>query len=157
MEHYDNLTLWWSSLLDVTILYIYFYGRKRDNALQSHVVDCNFHFWKYWNAHCFSYFACRFIPIFSLPGFSDNDVYAKKTLRTFAKIPTESTLWEKISLCSDVMEGAWYMLFDDQKKSSRREKIKKVNPGKHWQLPQQTCFRQQDMHFTRCFWATGDW
>ena len=47
MEHYDNLTLWWSSLLDVTILYIYFYGRKRDTALQGHVFDCNFHFWKY--------------------------------------------------------------------------------------------------------------
>ena len=41
-------------------------------------------------------YLCLFsVSYFSLPGFSDNDVYEKKTLRTFAKIPTESTLWEK--------------------------------------------------------------
>ena len=77
-------------------------------------------------------YLCLFcVSYFSLPGFSDSDVYAKQTLGTFAKIPTESTLWEKISLCSDVMEGAWYVLYHGHKKSSRREKIKKVNPGKH--------------------------
>ena len=70
---------------------------------------------------------CLFsVSSFSLPGFSDNDVYAKKTLRTFTGIPTESTLWEKISLCSDVMEGAWYLLYDEKKKPSRRDKIKKL-------------------------------
>ena len=70
---------------------------------------------------------CLFgVSYFSLPGFADSDSYAKKTLHTFQGIPTESTLWEKISLCSDVMEGAWYVLYDDQKKSSRPEKIKKL-------------------------------
>ena len=53
-------------------------------------------------------------------------MYAKKTLGTFPKTPAESTLWEKISLCFDVMEGAWYMLYDDQKKSRGPEKIKKL-------------------------------
>ena len=72
-------------------------------------------------------YLCLFsVSYFSLPGFSDNDVYAKKTLGTFPKTPAESTLWEKISLCFDVMEGAWYMLYDDQKKSRGPEKIKKL-------------------------------
>lgn len=71
-------------------------------------------------------FSCLFSVIFLCLVLSDNDVYAKKTLYTFAAIPTESTLWEKISLCSDVMEGVWYLLYDDQKKPSRPEKIKKL-------------------------------
>ena len=70
---------------------------------------------------------CLFsVSSFSLPRFLDNDEYAKRTLYTFAGIPTESTLWKKISLCSDVMEGGWYLLYDGQKKPSGRDKIKKL-------------------------------
>lgn len=53
-------------------------------------------------------------------------MYAKKTLYSFLAIPTDSTLWEKISLCSDVMEGAWYLLYDDKKKPRGPDKIKKL-------------------------------
>ena len=44
----------------------------------------------------------------------------------FTEIPTQSALWEKISLCSDVMEGAWYLLYDDHKKPNRPQKIKQL-------------------------------
>lgn len=53
-------------------------------------------------------------------------MHAKKTLYSFLAIPTDSTLWEKISLCSDVMEGAWYLLYDDKKKPRGPDKIKKL-------------------------------
>ena len=33
-------------------------------------------------------------------------------------------MWEISSLCSDVVEGAWYELYDDQKKSNKPNKIK---------------------------------
>ena len=33
-------------------------------------------------------------------------------------------MWEITSLCSDVLEGAWYELYDDQKKSNKPNKIK---------------------------------
>ena len=56
---------------------------------------------------------------------SDIDVYAKNTCMTFSG--TEKlALWEKISLCSDVMEGAWYLLYDEQKKPSRQQKVKRL-------------------------------
>lgn len=41
-------------------------------------------------------------------------------------IPTGSGLWEKISLCSDVLEGAWYLLYDDQKKPRKPQKPQKI-------------------------------
>lgn len=34
-------------------------------------------------------------------------------------------MWENISLCSDVMEGAWYYLYDDTKKPSKSHTAKK--------------------------------
>ena len=34
-------------------------------------------------------------------------------------------MWENISLCSDVLEGAWYLLYDDKKKPKRSETVKK--------------------------------
>ncbi|KAJ7373649.1 hypothetical protein OS493_011258 [Desmophyllum pertusum] len=42
--------------------------------------------------------------------------YAQKVIYTFSEVPP-SELWEAISLCSDVMEGAWYLLYGDQKKA----------------------------------------
>ena len=56
---------------------------------------------------------------------TDIESYAKKTLLTFAGIPQESGLWENISHCSDVLEGAWYLLYDDKKKPKRSETVKK--------------------------------
>ena len=38
----------------------------------------------------------------------------------FQDVPQEAGLWENISLCSDVMEGAWYLLYDNKKKPSRQ-------------------------------------
>ena len=43
----------------------------------------------------------------------------------FQDVPQEAGLWENISLCSDVMEGAWYLLYDNKKKPSRSETVKK--------------------------------
>ena len=34
-------------------------------------------------------------------------------------------MWENISLCSDALEGAWYHLYDDQKKPRKFETVKK--------------------------------
>ena len=34
-------------------------------------------------------------------------------------------MWENISLCSDALEGAWYLLYDDQKKPREFETVKK--------------------------------
>ena len=56
---------------------------------------------------------------------ADIEAYATKTLLTFAGIHQESGLWENISLCSDVLEGAWYLLYDDKKKPKRSETVKK--------------------------------
>ncbi|XP_078346164.1 uncharacterized protein LOC144631584 isoform X2 [Oculina patagonica] len=58
----------------------------------------------------------------------DIDTYAKKQFQivSFSGIPPDAGLWEKISLCSDVIEGAWYLLYDDLKKTGRREKVKSL-------------------------------
>ena len=56
---------------------------------------------------------------------ADKEAYAKKRLRNFLGIREESGLWENISLCSDVLEGAWYWLYDDKKKPKRSETVKK--------------------------------
>ena len=34
-------------------------------------------------------------------------------------------MWENTSLCSDVLEGAWYLLYDDKKKPKESETVKK--------------------------------
>ena len=47
----------------------------------------------------------------------------KNTVDQFSVIPKELSLWEITSLCSDVLEGAWYKLYDDQK-SNKPNKIK---------------------------------
>jgi len=56
----------------------------------------------------------------------DIEAYAKETLDRFSdsRISQVSGLWEKISLCCDVIEGAWYSLYDDQKKRTKQKKIK---------------------------------
>ncbi|KAJ7373656.1 hypothetical protein OS493_011265 [Desmophyllum pertusum] len=58
----------------------------------------------------------------------DIDAYAKEQLSSvmLSGIPTGSGLWEKISLCSDVLEGAWYLLYDDQKKPRKPQKPQKI-------------------------------
>ena len=38
-------------------------------------------------------------------------------------------MWENISFCSDVLEGAWYQLYDDQKKPKRNQKVKDLIRG----------------------------
>ena len=78
------------------------------------------------NVHCFCFaifFRCVISPCLV---FLDIDVYTKRKMEIFGEIPTQSTLWEQISLCSDVMEGAWYLLYDDHKKPNRPEKVKKL-------------------------------
>ena len=56
---------------------------------------------------------------------ADIERFAKKRLYTFPGVPQEKGLWENISLCSDVMEGAWYLLYDNKKKPSKSETVKK--------------------------------
>ena len=56
---------------------------------------------------------------------ADIESFAKKRLYTFPGVPQEKGLWENISLCSDVMEGAWYLLYDDKKKPSKSDTVKK--------------------------------
>ncbi|XP_067043812.1 uncharacterized protein [Acropora muricata] len=55
----------------------------------------------------------------------DIETYAKKQLFALPKIPQGAELWENISLCSDALEGAWYLLYDDQKKPRKYETVKK--------------------------------
>ena len=38
-------------------------------------------------------------------------------------------MWENISLCSDVLEGAWYQLYDDQNKPKSNQKVKDLICG----------------------------
>ena len=72
-------------------------------------------------------FCCCFFSLISFCFvFLDIDIYTKKQSLTFTEIPTQAALWEQISLCSDVMEGAWYLLYDDHKKPNRPEKIKQL-------------------------------
>lgn len=59
----------------------------------------------------------------------DIDNYAKNEVYTFTgkeRLEANQTLWEKINLCSDVMEGAWYLLYDHSKKPKTQEKVKKL-------------------------------
>ncbi|XP_022793743.1 uncharacterized protein LOC111332633 isoform X1 [Stylophora pistillata] len=59
----------------------------------------------------------------------DIDVYAKRVCLTFTgkeELETKPTLWEKINLCSDVMEGAWYKLYDQRNKRKTPDKVKKL-------------------------------
>ena len=51
--------------------------------------------------------------------------FAKKRLYTFPGVPQEAGLWENISLCSAVMEGAWYLFYDNKKKPSKSNTVKK--------------------------------
>ena len=55
---------------------------------------------------------------------ADIEKYAKKKLYS-SVIPQSLGLWENISLCSDVLEGAWYLLYDDQKEPKRSETVKR--------------------------------
>lgn len=56
--------------------------------------------------------------------FVDLESYAKNKVNQFSVIPPELSLWEISSLCSDVLEGAWYELYDNEKKSNKESKIK---------------------------------
>ena len=44
----------------------------------------------------------------------DLESYVKRRVQQFTIIPEKLSLWEKSSLCSDVLEGAWYELYDNQ-------------------------------------------
>ena len=43
----------------------------------------------------------------------------KRRVQQFTVIPEKLSLWEKSSLCSDVLEGAWYGLYDNQAGTSK--------------------------------------
>ena len=50
---------------------------------------------------------------------ADFERFATEMLYIFPGVPQEKGLWENISLCSDVVEGAWYLLYDDKKKPTK--------------------------------------
>ena len=56
---------------------------------------------------------------------ADFERFATEMLYIFPGVPQEKGLWENISLCSDVVEGAWYLLYDDKKKPTKSETVKK--------------------------------
>ena len=56
---------------------------------------------------------------------ADFERFATERLYIFPGVPQEKGLWENISLCSDVMEGAWYLLYDDKKKPTKSQTVKK--------------------------------
>ena len=64
-----------------------------------------------------------FFKTFASPS-SDIEKYARKKFYS-SVIPQSSGLWENISLCSDVLEGAWYQLYDNHKEPKRSETVKK--------------------------------
>lgn len=55
---------------------------------------------------------------------ADLESYAEKRVDQFSVIPPELSLWEISSLCSDVLEGAWYELYDNHEKSIKQSNIK---------------------------------
>ena len=58
---------------------------------------------------------------------ADIDAHAKNELFGLTKDKLKGReLWENITCCSDAMEGAWYLLYDDHKKPRRQEKVKKL-------------------------------
>ena len=48
----------------------------------------------------------------------------KNKVDEFSDIPQDVSLWEASSLCSDIVEGAWYELYENQQRPNQQNKIK---------------------------------
>lgn len=54
---------------------------------------------------------------------ADLESYVKRRVQQFTIIPEKLGLWEKSSLCSDVLEGAWYELYDNLQAGTNKIKM----------------------------------